>query len=77
MAFGRSVVATQIGCEGLATQDGASILIANNADEFTDAVLGLLRDRARREHIAHEARALAKARYDWNVVLSKAYDGIF
>ncbi len=71
MAFGRPVVSTTLGCEGLAAQDGEHILIADSPAALADAVIRLLNDRARRERLAHNARRLAEERYDWSMIGGK------
>jgi glycosyltransferase involved in cell wall biosynthesis len=72
MAARRPVVATTIGAEGLDYRAGEDILIADAPGDFADAVIGLLRDPARRSGVGLAAERRA-AIYDWpNVVGSFA-----
>jgi glycosyltransferase involved in cell wall biosynthesis len=53
MTFGRAIVSTSIGVEGLAElQDGQVMPVADDAPRFASAVASLLKDRARREQVA-------------------------
>jgi glycosyltransferase involved in cell wall biosynthesis len=54
LAMGRPVVATTIGAEGLLLEPGRSILIADEAPAFADAVSALLEDDARAAALAQE-----------------------
>jgi len=65
MSAGRAVVSTRIGAEGLPVEHGKHLLLADSPQEFAAAVLTLLRDPARRDSIAHDARALVTERFDW------------
>ena len=53
MTFGRAIVSTSIGVEGLAKlQDGQVMRVADDAPGFASAVSLLLKDRVRREQVA-------------------------
>jgi sugar transferase (PEP-CTERM/EpsH1 system associated) len=66
MAAGRAVVSTSIGAEGLPTQNGKHLLLADEPSSFACAVIRLLRDTRMRETIERNARALVAERYDWS-----------
>jgi sugar transferase (PEP-CTERM/EpsH1 system associated) len=65
MAAGRAVVSTSVGAEGLPTENGRHLLLADSPEAFAHAVVTLLRDVPARTAIAREARALVTGRYDW------------
>jgi len=65
MAAGRAVVSTTVGAEGLPTESGRHLLVANEPGAFAIAVLTLLRDEERRQAIESEARAFVSERFDW------------
>jgi sugar transferase (PEP-CTERM/EpsH1 system associated) len=71
MAYGRPVVSTSIGCEGLDVVDGEHLLIANNPDRFVERTLSLLMDEGLRRHITTQARSLVEKLYDWDVISSR------
>jgi glycosyltransferase involved in cell wall biosynthesis len=66
MAFGRAVVATPLGCEGLKVRDGEELLVAETSEEFARAVVRLLLDREERERLRWNARRLVEEAYDWD-----------
>ncbi len=68
MAFGRPVVSTSIGCEGLDVVDGQHLLVADGPKEFADQTIRLLTDQALYCHIADLARELVEKKYDWDAI---------
>jgi glycosyltransferase involved in cell wall biosynthesis len=68
MAMGRPVVSTTLGVEGLDVAHGEHFLRADNASEFSDAILSLLADQASGIRLAQAARALMEARFSWKTV---------
>jgi glycosyltransferase involved in cell wall biosynthesis len=71
MAFGRPVVSTTIGCEGLGVVDGEHLLIADRAEDFAARTLRLLTDEKLRQSIANRARAMVESRYDWDIIAKR------
>ena len=67
---GLPVVSTSIGCEGLDTHPGETILIADDPQEFADSCIYLMENPDIRERIAHRAYENGKNTYDWNTILS-------
>jgi sugar transferase (PEP-CTERM/EpsH1 system associated) len=68
MAFGRPVVSTTIGCEGLDVTSGENILIADQPAGFAAQVVRLLTDRILRDQLTQQARYLVETVYDWDVI---------
>ena len=68
MAFGRPVVSTSIGCEGLEVVDGQHLLIADSPEEFAAQTIRLLTDKPLRESLIRRARELVVSRYDWDII---------
>jgi sugar transferase (PEP-CTERM/EpsH1 system associated) len=68
MAMGKAVVSTTVGAEGLPVTDGQDIVIADDPPAFAAAVVTLLRDAGRRQHLEQAARDLVVTRYDWAAV---------
>jgi sugar transferase (PEP-CTERM/EpsH1 system associated) len=68
MSAGKAVVSTAIGAEGLDYIDGENIIIADGAEEFARAVVGILGDRERREKIGRNARAFVVEHCSWEKV---------
>lgn len=79
MAYGRVVVSTAIGCEGLAVRDGEHLCIANTAIEFAERIAQLWHNHAEHARIARNARQLVETKYAWSKIgarLLGVYDGI-
>ena len=62
-AYGRPVVSTTIGAEGLDVVNGESILIADDPAEFADHVVSLFEDRERASSLAKAGQELFLAKY--------------
>jgi sugar transferase (PEP-CTERM/EpsH1 system associated) len=65
MAAGVPVVSTTLGAEGLDVRDGEHILLADDDDRLTKAILDLLNDQPLRTKIIAGGRALVAEHYDW------------
>jgi polysaccharide biosynthesis protein PslH len=68
LAMRKPMVSTRIGCEGIDLKDGESALMADAPQDFADAVIRLLGDRALREKLAENGSKVAAQKYDWNVI---------
>jgi glycosyltransferase involved in cell wall biosynthesis len=66
-ASGLPVVSTPTGCEGLKAVHGEHLVVAER-ERFAEGVISLLGGAAAAEALAERARALARARYDWNSI---------
>lgn len=71
MAWGRTVVSTRAGCEGLDVVDGEHLLIADHPETFAACVGTLLGDVAERESIAARARAFVEAHHAWDDIAAQ------
>lgn len=59
LCFGKAIVSTDIGAEGIDCTSEKDILLATNEDEFSTAVINLLKDTYKRELIEYNARNFA------------------
>ena len=66
MAMGKAVVSTTLGAEGLDVEHGKHLLLADDATDFAQAVVDLVRDRSQRMALGLEARRLVEAKYSWD-----------
>lgn len=64
MALGKPIVTTDIGTEGIPTENGKNILIANDADRFTDAINQLINDRELANRIGKSAIGFIQEKFD-------------
>lgn len=70
MAQGVPVVSTTIGAEGLPVVDGETILIADEAGAFADAVCRMLGDKDLKASLSIEARKALIKKHSWDSVNS-------
>ncbi len=68
MSFGRAVVSTRLGAEGLNVVDGEHLLIADEPVEFADKIISLLLDGDLRRSIADRARHFVEKHHDWEQI---------
>ena len=64
MALGKPIVTTDIGTEGIPTENGKNILIANDADRFIDAINQLINDRGLSDRIGKSAIGFIQEKFD-------------
>lgn len=69
MAMGLPVVGTESATQGTDGTAGRDFLLADEAEPFAEAVLGLLRDPARARALGTAGRRFVEENYDWEVVL--------
>lgn len=67
-ARGLPVVSTTIGCEGIDARDDEQLLIADEPQQFAEAVGRLVRDRQLGDRLVQGGRQLAERLYDWRAV---------
>jgi len=66
MSFGKPVVSTSKGAEGLDIKDEENILISDRWDDFSNKVLDILVDPAKGSRIGVSGRNLVEDKYSWN-----------
>jgi len=76
LGAGKAVVATPRGAEGVDAADGEEIMIAADEGAFADAIVDLVRDRARRRRLAENARHWAESSLGWERGLD-AFDELY
>ncbi len=64
-AMGLPVVATSLGCEGLAVVPGEHLLVADTPEDLAAATLRCLGDSRLRARLAASGRTLVEAEYGW------------
>ncbi len=69
-AYGKAIVSTTLGAEGLQFREGAEILLRDGSAAFAQACTGLLQDPAARDALGREARAHARLQYDRTAVVA-------
>jgi len=64
-AAARAVVSTTLGAEGLGARDGEHLLLADDPDDFADAMLRLLNDPPLRARLGDAGRSHYEGRFTW------------
>jgi len=65
IAAGLPVVTTRVGIEGICAVNGQQVLLGDDPEDFTAAVLALLSNPTERRRLGAAARRLAEDLYDW------------
>jgi glycosyltransferase involved in cell wall biosynthesis len=76
LAAGKALVATPRAAEGVDAADGRELVVADGEAALVDAVVTLLRDRARRRDLAETARTWAEANLGWSRGI-EAFEGLY
>jgi glycosyltransferase involved in cell wall biosynthesis len=71
MAYGKAIISTSIGAEGINYTDGKNILIADNATDFSSKVIRLLKDDILKADLEKNASDFARDEFDNFKVVSK------
>lgn len=66
---GRPVVATRIGAEGLEDLIGHGVIVADTPEKVSEALCGLLADKARARQLGAAGRRAVAERYAWDATL--------
>lgn len=74
MAYGKAIVSTSIGAEGIHVVNGEQMIIADDADRFTRSVIDLLRDPRMCEEMGRKATQYASANFDNKAVVARLLD---
>jgi polysaccharide biosynthesis protein PslH len=79
MAFGKTIISTSVGAEGIDYENGKNIIIADTENEFSEAIQKCINDSEFADLIARNARILAETKYDNQIIcnqLSDFYKGL-
>jgi glycosyltransferase involved in cell wall biosynthesis len=74
MAMQKCIIATSLGAEGINYRDRVNILIANDYDEFYEAIKACISDEEYCKQIGLNARKLMEEQHDVNLVTKKLVD---
>ena len=76
LAYGKALVASRLALEGLDVTHGEEVLVAESDEDFSDALVGLLRDERRRGELAMRARLWATVNLSWERT-ADLYDDLY
>ncbi|MDA3883020.1 MAG: glycosyltransferase family 4 protein [Bacteroidales bacterium] len=77
MAYGKTIVSTSIGAEGIPAKPDAEIVIANNVDEFVDKISDLVDNPVKVYDIAKNARTFVRQKFDNYSIIQELVDFYF
>lgn len=66
LSMQKAVVSTSLGCEGLAVVPGVHLVVADQPEEFAQAVVAFLKNAEMRKAFGAAGRALVEAEYSWD-----------
>ncbi len=78
LSQGLPIVTTALGCEGIAVEPGKHVLVADTPEEFAQAALRLLEDKALAAELGRNGRQLIQSTYDYRAAcrpLEAVYQG--
>lgn len=67
LAYGKAIITTSIGTEGIPYTNGQDMLIADTAKDFSKAILDLLNNPSLKHNLQKSARTLAESHFDYKV----------
>lgn len=68
LAWGIPVVSTTVGCEGIDVTHGKDILIADNPEDFANAIIEVIFNQELVRHLVENGRKLVEEKHDWNII---------
>ncbi len=71
LAYGKAIITTSIGAEGIPYTSGKDLLIADSGAEFLKAILRVLSDNACKKQLQESARVLAEQHFDYKVIAAR------
>ena len=74
MAAGKAVITTTLGTEGIATENGKNIFVADSASEFLACMEKIAGDKALYDEISANARKFVVENFDNNIIASRLLD---
>lgn len=69
LAFGKSVVTTSVGCEGINVMNGVHLSIADDETSFADKVIELINNDNLRKQFCINGKKKIADEYDWQVIV--------
>lgn len=71
LAYGKAIITTSIGAEGIPYTAGKDMLIADSAREFSNAITTLLTENDQKQALQINARKLAETIFDYKVIAAQ------
>jgi len=68
LAYGKAIVTTSIGAEGIPYTNHKDLIVADSPEEFTAAIVSLLSDEQKKKRLQTQARLLAERYFDYKAI---------
>ncbi len=68
LAYGKAIVTTSIGAEGIPYTHNRDVMIADTKKIFADAIVSLLTDNLKKQNLQAHARQLAETTFDYSTL---------
>jgi glycosyltransferase involved in cell wall biosynthesis len=70
LAYGKAIITTSIGAEGIPYSSGKDLIIADSLKDFSKAIIDLLTNHAKKQSLQLAARKLAENTFDYKTIAS-------
>jgi polysaccharide biosynthesis protein PslH len=74
LAYGKPIITTSIGAEGIPYSSGKDLMIADSSEDFTQAIIELLNNTSKKQNLQLAARQLAEQTFDYKVIAAHLVD---
>ena len=71
LAYGKAIITTSIGAEGIPYSSGKDLLIADSGEDFTNAIIDLLTNNEKKQSLQSAARKLAEQTFDYKSIAKR------
>lgn len=71
LAYGKAIITTSIGAEGIPYSTNKDLLIADSSSDFVKSILSLLSDANQKQNLQLSARTLAENNFDYKIIATQ------
>jgi glycosyltransferase involved in cell wall biosynthesis len=71
LAYGKAIITTSIGAEGIPYSSEKDLLIADSGEDFTNAIIDLLTNNEKKQSLQSAARKLAEQTFDYKSIAKR------
>jgi len=71
LAYGKAIITTSIGAEGIPYVANKHLMIADSSKDFKNAIVTLIKNQSLKLDLQNEARALAEAEFNYKIIAEK------
>ncbi len=71
LAYGKAIITTSIGAEGIPYLANKHLMIADSSKDFKNAIITLIKNQSLKLDLQNEARALAEAEFNYKIIAEK------